>query len=106
MDRPDRGIGGARRASVIGSRRSSRRSARVAAARGSSGWSIAGSDVAFAVAAALANAVVVIGLARVLTGKPLGRGRVVAAAVGYSVFFAGIFSLMGLIFRDFLVANL
>ena len=65
-----------------------------------------GSDIAFAAAAALANAVVVIGLARVLAGKPLGRGRVVAAAVGYSVFFAGIFSLMGLVFRDFLLANL
>lgn len=65
-----------------------------------------GSDLAFAIAAALANAVVVIGLARVMAGKPLGRQRVVAAAVGYSVFFAGLFAFMGWIFRDFLVANL
>lgn len=65
-----------------------------------------GSDIAFAVASALANAVVVIGLARVLAGKPLGRQRVVAAAVGYSVFFAAGFSLLGWAFRDFIVNNL
>jgi len=65
-----------------------------------------GSDLGFAVAAALANAVVVIGLARVLSGKPLGRQRVVAAAVGYSVFFAAIFAILGWAFRDFIVNNL
>ncbi len=65
-----------------------------------------GSEIAFAIAAALANAVVVIGLARALAGKPIGHQKVVAAAVGYSVFFAAIFALLGWIFRDFIVNNL
>jgi len=65
-----------------------------------------GSDLAFAIAAAIANAVVVDGLARVLTGKPLGRQRIVATALGYSVFFAAIFSLLGWALRDFIIDNL
>jgi hypothetical protein len=56
----------------------------------SSGW-------LFALAAALFNAVIVVALARLISGRPVGERRIFMAALGYSVFFAGLFSIIGFV---------
>jgi len=53
-------------------------------------WIARGSDGWFMVAAALACAITTVGLARIAAGKPLGRRRIVLAALGYGLFFAGV----------------
>jgi hypothetical protein len=60
-----------------------------------SGWVSRGSDAWFVVAAALTSAITTVALARLANGKPLGRHRVLLAAFGYGLFFAGLFSLLG-----------
>ena len=56
----------------------------------SSGW-------LFALAAALFNAIIVVALARLISGQPVGQRRIFMAALGYSVFFAGIMSIIGFV---------
>jgi len=65
-----------------------------------SGWIGRGSDAWFMVAAALTCAITTVGLARIAGGKPLGRHRIVLAALSYGLFFAGLFSLIGWVAGD------
>jgi hypothetical protein len=60
-----------------------------------SGWIARGSDGWFMLAAALTCAITTVGLARIAVGTPLGRHRIFLAALGYGLFFAGLFSLIG-----------
>lgn len=60
-----------------------------------SGWVDRGSDAWFMLAAALTCAITTVGLARITAGKPLRRHRILLAALGYGIFFAGLFSLIG-----------
>jgi uncharacterized membrane protein len=64
--------------------------------RGSAGW--------YALAAALINAITVTALARIIGGKPVGQRRVQLAAIAYAVFFAGIFTLIGIGLGDLIRA--
>jgi hypothetical protein len=63
-------------------------------------WIRRGSDVWFALAAALINAITVIAIARVIAGQRLGAHRVLVASVAYSLFFAALFSLLGFALGD------
>ena len=65
-------------------------------------WVQRGSDFWFTLAAVVINAITVVALARFIGGTPVGHRRVVLAAVGYSIFFATLFSVIGLGLRDFL----
>ena len=67
-------------------------------------WISSGSDAWFALAAAMINAITVIALARVIGGTPVGRRRVLVAAIAYSLFFAVLFTLIGVAFEDILRA--
>ncbi len=64
------------------------------------GWVQRGSDFWFTLAAVVINAITVVALARLIGGRPIGHRRVVLAAVGYSIFFASLFSLIGLGVHD------
>ena len=64
------------------------------------GWIERGSDAWFALAAALLNAVTVVVAARLISGKPVGAHRVLVASVGYGLFFAALFSLIGVLAGD------
>ena len=46
------------------------------------------------------NAITVVALARLIGGKPIGHRRVLLAAIGYSIFFATVYSLIGLSIKD------
>lgn len=65
-----------------------------------SGWISRGSDAWFVLAAALTNAITTVCLARAAAGKPLGHHRVVLAALGYGLFSAGLWSLIGWLAGD------
>jgi hypothetical protein len=54
-----------------------------------------GSDLWFTLAAVVINAITVVALARLIGGVPIGHRRVVLAAVGYALFFATLYSLIG-----------
>ena len=41
-------------------------------------------------------------VARLIGGTPIGNRRVMEAALGYSIFFASLFSLIGIGFEDLL----
>ena len=68
--------------------------------KGPVGWVRRGSDFWFTLAAVVINAITVVALARLIGGVPIGRRRVLLAAVGYSIFFATLFSLIGLGIHD------
>lgn len=63
-------------------------------------WVRRGSDLWFTLAAVVINAITVVALARVIGGKPIGHRRVLLAAIGYSIFFATVYSLIGLSIKD------
>ena len=63
-------------------------------------WISRGSDAWFALAAAMINAITVIALARIIGGKPVGRHRVLVAGIAYSLFFAALFSIIGVALGD------
>jgi hypothetical protein len=63
-------------------------------------WISNGSDAWFGLAAAMLNAVQVIALARLLTGRPVGSRRIFIASVAWALFMAGVFSLFGVALRD------
>ena len=54
-----------------------------------------GSDAWFTLAAILMNPVIVIALARLIWGQPVGPRPVGLAAAGYSIVFAAVFSAIG-----------
>jgi hypothetical protein len=58
-------------------------------------WVTRSSVVWFALAAMLINAIVVTVAARVVGGTPVGARRIRVAAVTYSIFFAGVYTLIG-----------
>jgi hypothetical protein len=59
------------------------------------GWITGGSGVRYAVAAAIVNAIIVVGTTRVATGVPVGNRRIRIASLAYAVMFAGVFSACG-----------
>jgi hypothetical protein len=63
-------------------------------------WIGRGSDVWFAPAATLLNAVQVIALVRLITGHTAGSRRILVASMAYSIFYAGLFSLLGFALGD------
>jgi hypothetical protein len=63
-------------------------------------WIERGSDAWFALAAALLNAATVVVAARLIGGKPVGAHRILVASVGYGLFFAALFSLIGFVAGD------
>jgi len=63
-------------------------------------WMNRGSNLWFGLAAALLNAIQVIALARLISGHAAGERRILVAAVAYSLFVAGIFSLFGFALGD------
>jgi hypothetical protein len=66
------------------------------------GWVRNGSEVGFTLAAVVINAITVVALARLIGGAPIGNRRVTEAALGYSIFFASLFTLIGVGFEDLL----
>jgi hypothetical protein len=64
------------------------------------GWVTRGSDGWFMLAAAVTNAITTVALARLAGGRPLGRHRIVLAALAYGLFAAGLWSLVGWLAGD------
>jgi hypothetical protein len=60
-------------------------------------WIASDSDARYATAAALTCAIVTVTLGRSLGGRPLGGHRVRLAALSYALFFAGLFTLIGVL---------
>ena len=58
-------------------------------------WINRGSDRGFATATALLDAIQVIALTRLITGRPTGNRRIVIASVVYSLTIGGLYSLIG-----------
>jgi hypothetical protein len=58
-------------------------------------WMTSGSDASFGLAAALVNAVIVVGATRMLGGQPVGSRRILVAALAYAIAFAGLFCILG-----------
>ncbi len=63
-------------------------------------WITRGSDAWFMLAAAALNAIMVVTSARLITGQPVSERRIRLAAIGYGVFFAALFSLIGRAAQD------
>ena len=59
-------------------------------------WLQAGSDRRYALAAAVANPILVAAFTRSLTGKPVGERRILAGAVAYAVPYVVLWSVVGL----------
>ncbi len=59
------------------------------------GWIEEGTVGRYALAAAIVNAILVVGSARVITGRPVGPQRIRVAALTYGLIFAGVYSLCG-----------
>lgn len=64
------------------------------------GWIERGADGWFALAAAMLNAATVVVAARLVTGKRVGAHRILVASVGYGLFFAALFTLIGVLAGD------
>ena len=60
------------------------------------GWLQRGSDGWYALAAALANPILVAALARSIGGKPIGERRIVLGSIAYAIPYVAIWSLVGL----------
>ena len=63
-------------------------------------WIERGSDRWYALAAAVANPILVSALARVVGGKPVGRHRIVLGAVAYAIPYVAMWSIVGLALGD------
>ena len=59
-------------------------------------WVERGSDRGYALAAAVANPILVSALARFVGGKPVGRHRIVLGAVAYAIPYVAMWSLVGI----------
>jgi hypothetical protein len=59
------------------------------------GWIERGSDRWYALAAAVANPILVSALARFMVGKPVGRHRIVLGAVAYAIPYVAMWSIVG-----------
>ena len=60
-------------------------------------WIQRGSDRWYALAAAVANPILVAGLARFLGGKQVGECRIVLGAVAYAIPYVAMWTLVGLV---------
>jgi hypothetical protein len=58
-------------------------------------WIQGGTDRRYALAAALANPILVAAFARSLTGEPIGERRILLGAVAYAVPYVAIWSILG-----------
>jgi hypothetical protein len=58
-------------------------------------WIEQGTAGRYALAAAIVNAILVIGSARIITGKPVGPHRILVAAISYGLIFTAVYSLCG-----------
>ena len=58
-------------------------------------WIEQGTAGRYALAAAIVNAILVIGSARIITGRPVGPHRILVAAISYGVIFTAVYSLCG-----------
>ena len=67
-------------------------------------WIPRGSDRWYAVAAAVANPVLVAALSRPLSGLPIGRRRIVLGSVAYAIPYVAIWSIVGYLLGDTLRA--
>lgn len=63
-------------------------------------WIEGGSDRRYALAAAVVNPILVVGLARTISGQPVGRRRILLGAIAYAVPYAGMWTLVGLALRE------
>ena len=63
-------------------------------------WIEQGSDRWYAFAAAVANPILVGALARFVSGKPIGRRRIVLGAVAYALPYAAMWTLVGFALGD------
>jgi hypothetical protein len=63
-------------------------------------WIQHGSDRSYALAAALANPILVAAFARFVGGEPVGDRRIVLGAVAYAVPYAAMWSLVGFALGD------
>jgi len=69
-------------------------------------WIQRGSDRWYALAAAVANPILVAGFARVLGGKQIGERRIVLGAVAYAIPYVAMWTLVGLVVSGSLRAAL
>ena len=60
------------------------------------GWIERGSDRWYAFAAAVCNPILVLGVARSISGKPVGERRIVLGCVAYAIPYVAMWSLVGL----------
>ena len=67
-------------------------------------WIQRGSDRWYAVAAAVANPVLVAALSRPLSGLPIGRRRIVLGSVAYAIPYVAMWSIVGYLLGDTLRA--
>jgi hypothetical protein len=63
-------------------------------------WIQRGSDGSYALAAALANPILVLALARSIGGKPIGERRILLGSVAYAIAYVAIWSLVGVALAD------
>jgi hypothetical protein len=64
------------------------------------GWIEGSSDRRYALAAAVVNPILVVGLARTISGKPVSRRRIVLGSLAYAVPYVGLWTLVGLALRE------
>jgi hypothetical protein len=64
------------------------------------GWIQRGSDGSYALAAALANPILVLALARSIGDKPIGERRILLGSVAYAIPYVAIWSLVGVTIGD------
>ena len=58
-------------------------------------WIQNGSDRWYAFAAAVANPILIAGLARFIGGKPIGRRRILLGAVAYAIPYVAMWTIVG-----------
>ena len=63
-------------------------------------WIQRGSDRWYALAAAVANPILIAALARLIGGKPIGKRRILLGAVAYAIPYVAMWSIVGLALGD------
>jgi hypothetical protein len=63
-------------------------------------WIEGSSDRRYALAAAVVNPILVVGLSRTISGRAVSRRRIVLGALAYAIPYVGIWTLVGLAIRD------
>jgi len=63
-------------------------------------WIQGSSDRRYALAAAIVNPILVVGLARTIGDRPVSRRRIVVGSLAYAIPYAGMWTLVGLAFAD------